>query len=84
MFVIADRRVTFSITGMTCANCTLTVERNLKKVEGVTEASVNFAAEQGSVSLKAEGAGVGDSLEMAISSITVVSNSLRLYHARIR
>jgi Cu+-exporting ATPase len=29
------RQVTLPITGMTCANCVATVERSLKKVDGV-------------------------------------------------
>jgi Cu+-exporting ATPase len=37
------------IVGMTCANCALTVERSLKKAEGVDEAAVNFATEQATV-----------------------------------
>ena len=37
------------ITGMTCANCANTVERALKKVEGVVEATVNFASEKATV-----------------------------------
>jgi Cu+-exporting ATPase len=38
------------ITGMTCANCAMTVERVLsKKVPGVVKASVNFASERASV-----------------------------------
>lgn len=32
-----------AITGMTCANCVNTVERSLKRVPGVTSASVNLA-----------------------------------------
>lgn len=32
-----------AITGMTCANCVNTVERSLKRVSGVTSASVNLA-----------------------------------------
>jgi len=31
---------------MTCANCVAAVERNAKKVEGVTNAAVNFASEK--------------------------------------
>jgi len=37
------------VTGMTCANCAATVERTLKKTEGVKEASVNFASERAAV-----------------------------------
>jgi Cu+-exporting ATPase len=37
------------IAGMTCANCAATVERVLKKLDGVSAASVNFASEQAAV-----------------------------------
>jgi len=43
------RQTTLQITGMTCAACANRIERGLKKLEGVTEASVNFALEQASV-----------------------------------
>jgi len=33
-----ELQVTLPITGMTCANCVATVERNIKKVEGVNQA----------------------------------------------
>ncbi|MGB3717377.1 MAG: heavy metal translocating P-type ATPase, partial [Candidatus Promineifilaceae bacterium] len=39
-------QLTFPVLGMTCANCVATVERSSKKVEGVTDASVNFASER--------------------------------------
>ncbi len=35
---------------MTCANCAMNIERNVKKLEGVKEANVNFAAEQAAIS----------------------------------
>ncbi len=34
------------VTGMTCANCVATVERNLKKLDGVHTATVNLASER--------------------------------------
>jgi len=37
------------ITGMTCANCVATVERNLKKVPGVQSANVNLSSERAAV-----------------------------------
>jgi Cu+-exporting ATPase len=37
------------ITGMTCANCVATVERNLKKLDGVKTATVNLASERASI-----------------------------------
>jgi Cu+-exporting ATPase len=39
--------ITLPITGMTCVNCAMTIERTLKKkVPGVVNASVNFATER--------------------------------------
>jgi Cu+-exporting ATPase len=35
-----------SLLGMTCANCAANIERSLNKVEGVIEASVNYANEK--------------------------------------
>jgi Cu+-exporting ATPase len=38
------------VGGMTCANCAMNIERGVKKLDGVTDASVNFAAETATVS----------------------------------
>ena len=43
------KQLTLPITGMTCANCVGTVERNLKKLDGVQVASVNLSSERASV-----------------------------------
>jgi Cu+-exporting ATPase len=43
------REVTFGVTGMTCASCVGRVERALRKVPGVLEASVNLATEKATV-----------------------------------
>lgn len=37
---------TFKITGMTCSACAARIERAMKKLDGVNEAAVNFAAEK--------------------------------------
>lgn len=37
---------TFKITGMTCSACAARIERAMKKLDGVDEAAVNFAAEK--------------------------------------
>jgi Cu+-exporting ATPase len=47
--VVADE-MTLSVTGMTCSACVGHVERALKKVPGVFEASVNLATETARVS----------------------------------
>lgn len=44
-----DRLITLPITGMTCANCVATVERSLKKVNGVHSAAVNLSSERATV-----------------------------------
>ncbi len=43
------KQVTLPVMGMTCANCSLTIERNLRRLEGVQEATVNLATEKASV-----------------------------------
>ena len=40
------KKKVLSVTGMTCASCARTIEKNVSKVEGVTNASVNFATEK--------------------------------------
>jgi Cu+-exporting ATPase len=41
--------ITIPITGMTCANCVATVERSIKKVTGVQQATVNLSSERATV-----------------------------------
>lgn len=43
------------IRGMTCASCVARVERAIRRVDGVAEASVNLAAEEASVALTESG-----------------------------
>jgi Cu+-exporting ATPase len=75
------REVTFEVKGMTCASCVGRVERVLKKVPGVLEASVNLANERATVEYlageveprelekAAEGAGYGVIREDERSSV---------------
>lgn len=44
-----SKQVVLPITGMTCANCVATIERNLKKVNGVETAAVNLSSERATV-----------------------------------
>lgn len=46
--------VNLPILGMTCANCAVTVERALKKTEGVDEALVNLSSERVAVTYDSE------------------------------
>jgi Cu+-exporting ATPase len=47
---MSEKNVTIPVTGMTCANCALNIERNVKKLAGIKEANVNFATEQAAIS----------------------------------
>jgi Cu+-exporting ATPase len=47
---MTDKKITFPVGGMTCANCAMNIERAVKKLEGVEAVRVNFAAEKASVS----------------------------------
>lgn len=42
----AESRAVLALEGMTCASCAMRIEKGLKKVPGVKDASVNFATEQ--------------------------------------
>ena len=58
-----DKNVTIPVTGMTCANCALNIERGIKKLSGITEANVNFATEQASVSFDSDEIQIQDVVE---------------------
>ena len=44
-----EKNITIPVSGMTCANCAMNIERSLKKLPGVTATGVNFASEQAGV-----------------------------------
>ncbi len=46
---MTTRQVTLPVTGMTCANCAVTIERNLRKLPSVANANVNLASERASL-----------------------------------
>jgi Cu+-exporting ATPase len=53
-----SKQLTLPITGMTCANCVATVERGLKKQEGVQTAVVNLASERATVTFNPQTVGL--------------------------
>ncbi len=55
----ATKQYSLPITGMTCANCVSTVERNLKKVPGVRMAQVNLSSERAAVDFDPSQANLG-------------------------
>lgn len=54
------KQLTLPITGMTCANCVATVERNLKKLDGVQTAVVNLSSERATVDFDSAKLGLTD------------------------
>jgi len=58
---VSTAKIEFPVTGMTCANCAINIERTLnKKVPGVLAAAVNFASERATVTYIPGVAGVED------------------------
>ncbi|MDX1662019.1 MAG: heavy metal translocating P-type ATPase, partial [Gemmatimonadota bacterium] len=55
----AERRVRLPIEGMSCAGCAANVEKALAGVAGVDSASVNFAAEEATVTTGDDGPSAG-------------------------
>ena len=49
-----EKQAVLPITGMTCANCTSTIDKGLRKLKGVTDVSVNLALERASVTYDPE------------------------------
>lgn len=47
-------KVILPITGMTCANCVATIERNVKRLDGVDEAVVNLVTEKATIGFDPE------------------------------
>jgi Cu+-exporting ATPase len=54
------KQITLPVTGMTCANCVATIERNLKKVNGVHSAVVNLSSERATVEFDPQVTGLTD------------------------
>src|SRR5512137_1265793 len=54
------KQLSLPITGMTCSNCVATVERGLKKQEGVQTAVVNLSSERATVTFDPSSAGLSD------------------------
>jgi Cu+-exporting ATPase len=54
------KQITLPVTGMYCANCVTTIERNLKKVKGVQTAAVNLSSERAVVTYDPAEAGLPD------------------------
>ncbi|OQY57591.1 MAG: copper-translocating P-type ATPase [Desulfobacteraceae bacterium 4572_88] len=58
-----QQKITIPISGMSCANCAMNIERGVKKLPGITEANVSFASEQANVSFDSKSVKLSDILE---------------------
>jgi P-type Cu+ transporter len=56
----APAHETFGVEGMTCASCVNRIERQLKKLDGVFDATVNLATEKATVQYQAGSVGLQD------------------------
>jgi len=58
--MLDKKQVAIPITGMTCANCVATVERSLRKIDGVQEVVVNLSSERATVAYDPSRTGISD------------------------
>ena len=49
-----NKQIVIPITGMTCANCVATIERNVKKIPGVNNTVVNLSTERATIDFDPE------------------------------
>src|SRR6266702_1126400 len=63
-----EDRAVLALEGMTCASCAMRIEKGLKKVPGVKDASVNFATEQATVTYDPSQTGI----EQMVRSVEAV------------
>ncbi len=55
-----EQRITFAVTGMTCANCAMNIERGVKNLDGIYDAAINFASEQINVAFDPQKTDLGE------------------------
>ncbi len=63
-----EKQIVLPVTGMTCANCVATIERNVKKIPGINRTTVNLATERAAVNFdpnKASISGIVEQIEKA-------------------
>ncbi|WP_426448275.1 heavy metal translocating P-type ATPase [Paenibacillus sp. S-38] len=91
--LLEQEQTTLKISGMTCAACAVRIEKGLNKLEGVSNATVNFAMEQASVAYDPAKVGteaieqkiralgydtVKEKLELSISGMTCAACAARI------
>ena len=78
-----EKNISLPITGMSCANCALNIERNIKKLQGVKETNVNFATDHADVTYDSSEIGIGGLIEKIHDSgygvISIKGKTVRLH-----
>ncbi|WP_248896770.1 heavy metal translocating P-type ATPase [Haloplanus halobius] len=76
---MSHRKSQLNIQGMSCANCSQTISDAVNSLDGVSEANINFATDEGSVAYDPEAVSLGeiyDAIEEA--GYTPVSDSVTI------
>jgi len=60
---MSQETLTIPVTGMTCANCAMNIERSVKKLSGIQSANVNFASEHATVSFDSQDVSIHEVIE---------------------
>jgi Cu+-exporting ATPase len=61
--MLDTKQVILPIKGMTCANCVATIERNVKKIDGVEDIAINISSERAAVSFNKSEVQIKDIVE---------------------
>lgn len=72
-----NKKITLNISGMSCINCSLTIEKSLSKLNGVIHATVNFAAEKAIIEYNP------DIVDQKIIENTIDESGYRVIHEKI-
>ncbi|MEJ6951384.1 heavy metal translocating P-type ATPase [Natronospora cellulosivora (SeqCode)] len=54
------KKVSLKISGMSCTSCAQNIEKNLAKLDGVSEVNINFATEKANISYKTDHLSLSD------------------------
>lgn len=76
---MSQQTIQVPVRGMTCANCAMNIERGVKKLDGVAQASVNFAAEVATIAFNPKQLSPGDIIDrIRTSGFSVSTQKLEL------
>lgn len=64
-----NETLSFHISGMHCASCASNIARGIKKIKGVSEASINYANEQASVVIDLNDKKVAQEIDKTVTSL---------------